>query len=101
MSSAGSYGCGRNCHRRSAGDRVGVVVQLLRKAVREAGEPAHVHPRREVLALQVGRRDARHVWLADDLFLARADTGGGAIAPRRTCRDRPVKLHDLGEVDLI
>lgn len=48
--------------------RVGVVLDLLRKRVREPCEPAHVNPHREVLALEVGRGDMRVVRFALDLL---------------------------------
>lgn len=47
-------------------DRVDVALQLLGKAVGEAGEPAHVHAHREVLALHIARADVLFVGLALD-----------------------------------
>lgn len=40
-------------------DHVGVVLDLLPEPVHQAGEPAHVHPHREILALDVTGADVR------------------------------------------
>ena len=78
--------------------RVGVVLNLLAESVGEPGEPAHVHPHGEVLTLDVGRRDVRHVGLAFDADLLRPGALGRAVAALRVVGRGAVDLHELGEV---
>lgn len=54
-------------------DHMGVVLEFLRKGVREPGEAAHLHSHREVLALGVGCADVLPVGAALDRHLERAD----------------------------
>ena len=44
--------------------RVNVVVELLRESVGQPGGPAHAHAHGEVLALDIGRGNVRHVGVA-------------------------------------
>ena len=80
-------------------DGVGVVLDLLAERVREPGEPAHMHPHGEVLALDVGRGDVLRVGATLDLDLAGSGAFGGAVAARRTRRGA-VDLHELGKVHI-
>ena len=61
-------------------DRVRVVLDLFREAVRQPGEAAHVHPHRQVRALGVARADMTGVGVALDGHLASADAVGGAVS---------------------
>jgi len=48
---------------------IGVVFDLLRKTVSQPSEAAHVHPHREIAALDVGRRYVREIGRTFDPFL--------------------------------
>jgi hypothetical protein len=61
------------------GDHRLVVVELLGEGVRQPREAAHVHPHREVLALDVAGRDVGRIRVAADLYLARARALGRAV----------------------
>src|SRR5436190_2003008 len=56
-----------------------VVLELLGEGVRQAGEPAHGHPHREVAAFNVGRAHERYVRVPADLLLAGANHLTGAV----------------------
>ena len=47
-------------------DVVSMHLDLLAESVRESGEAAHMHPHREVLSLDVARRDVLPVRAASD-----------------------------------
>lgn len=53
--------------------RVQVLLILFRVCVRQAGEAAHSHPHREVLALDVGRGSFAQIGLAALRFLLDAN----------------------------
>lgn len=69
------------------------------EAVRKAREPAHVHPHREVLKLNVGRGNVLWIGSALDFDAAGASTYGRAAAARRARRGA-VLLHKLGVIDV-
>lgn len=81
------------------GDGVAQVFHLLTKGIGQAGEPAHPHPHREILALNVGGGHMSRVRVALDA------SGIGANARCRTvpllaawlC---PVQLDELGVVNI-
>lgn len=79
---------------------VGVVLDLLRERICEPGEPAHVHPHREVLPLYVGRGDVRVVWPALDGGLTDAAAFGRAVAALRAARWGAVELYQLRVIDI-
>src|SRR5437588_12534106 len=64
-------------------DRDGVdeIFELFGKAIRQSREPPHRHSHRQILALNVARRNLRFVWLAADDVLGRPTT-----FPRRVAR---------------
>jgi hypothetical protein len=59
-----------------------VALDLLGKSVGQAREAAHVHPHRQVLALDVGRGGVLGVGLAFDVALLRSDALGRPAAAR-------------------
>lgn len=50
-------------------DGVHVVLDLFGERVGKPGESPHVHPHREVLALDIGRADVRRVGRTDERLL--------------------------------
>jgi len=64
--------------------RVHVVLELLRKSVRQPSEPPHAHAHGEVLALHVRRADMLRIGLALDPILLNASAFCGAIAALRS-----------------
>ena len=78
--------------------RMGVVLDLLGKGVRQPGKAPHVHPHREVRPFHVGRADVLHVGVALDLRLADACAFGRAVTALGAVRRRPIDLHELGIV---
>lgn len=77
-----------------------MVLDFLRECVRESGEAAHVHPHREVLALDVGRGDVSVVRPPLDSGLADAGAFGRAVAALRPARRGAVELHELCVIDI-
>ena len=55
-------------------DRMGVVLDLLAKRVRQPSEPPHAHPHRQVRSLRIARADMLRVRFAGDRLSAGADT---------------------------
>lgn len=80
-------------------DRVAVVLDLLAECVCQTGEPAHVHPHREVLPLDVGRADMRRVGTALDAAHVHTGASAGAVAAQRADR-LAVVLDEHGVVDV-
>ena len=62
-------------------DRCPMVIDLLRKGVRQPRKPAHAHSHCEVLPLNDACRDMPAVWRADNRRPFRADNVRGAIPP--------------------
>lgn len=58
------------------GQGVFEVLDLLREGVGQSGEPAHLHPHREVLPLGVTGRDVPEVGIALDRRRPRPDASG-------------------------
>src|ERR1035437_5069288 len=57
-----------------------VVVQLLTEGVRQASEPAHIHPHVEILTLHIAGADVFVVRRADDVYALGAQTLRRAVA---------------------
>jgi hypothetical protein len=75
-------------------DRRNVMVQILRERVREGRKAAHVHPHRQVLALNLAGADVPFIRLARDRVFLRAIADGGAV-PRFSFARRTVNLDQL------
>lgn len=89
-------------------DHVHVVLELLRERIRQPGEPPHLHPHGQVLALGVAGRDVLRARVARDRRLTRPDALAGAVAPlsragRAFGRGRrgAIELHQHGVVDIV
>ncbi len=76
-----------------------VVLDLLTERVRQASEAAHVHPHREVLALDVRRADVFRIGIASDFFYLAPEAHGGAVA-RFVAGVRAVDLHEHRVIDI-
>ena len=63
--------------------RVFVILQLLREAVGQPGEAAHVHADREIRPLDVGRGDMPGIGTAHDPLFGGRDALGRGVPPRR------------------
>lgn len=77
-----------------------VIVDFLRERVGEPGEAAHLHPHREVLALDVAGRDVAESRPAVDDGWDRADAGRRAVAPAVALRIVAVELDQHRVVDV-
>src|SRR5881394_2614940 len=80
------------------GDRRHEVFNLLAEGVGQAGEPAHAHPHREVLALDIAGRDVLRVWTAGDGVLLSSQAIGRRVARLGAARRVAVDLDELREV---
>ena len=79
------------------GDCRAVVLEGLRKTVRQPRKPAHPHPHREILTLHVGGADFIRVGCPDSDVWDRLHNLSGAV-PLRSFARRGVNLHELREV---
>src|ERR1022692_836263 len=76
-----------------------VVLDFLGEAIRQASEPTHGHPHREVRAFDVAGRDVSRIGIAHDRYGAGTDALRGAVALLFRAI-RPVHLDEHGVVDL-
>src|SRR5882724_2187324 len=57
------------------------ILALLAESVCQASQAAHVHPHRQILALNVGRGNQIGVWIASNDNLPHVDQLRGAVSP--------------------
>ena len=81
------------------GQRRDMVFDLFGERVRQASEAAHLHPHREILALNVTGVDVLRVWRSDFGFLLASGANGRAVALLFS-GIRAVDLHQHGIVDI-
>jgi len=84
------------------GDRVTHIFQLLAEPIRQPREPAHRHSHRQILTLDVARRNLRFVRLAtDDIFCGPAAFAGAVARLRRLVVAQLAEVLDKhGVIDL-
>ena len=80
--------------------RVNMVINALAERVRQAREPAHLHPHVEILSFDEASRDMLGVWVAENDLLSDAQTLSGAV-PLLGFRIVPENLDKLRVVDLV
>lgn len=81
------------------GNRMNVIFNLLAVRIGQAGEPAHIHPHVEILALHKAGADVLRFWAADDVdaFGAKTFVWAVALLPFGIVA---VNLHQLRVVDV-
>lgn len=62
------------------GHMVGVVLDLLGQSIGKPGKALHLHPHRELLALDVAGRDVLRIGLAHDSLPLTGHALGGTVA---------------------
>ena len=72
--------------------RIGVVLNLFRETIGQAGKPPHVHPNGEVLPLHIRRADMLHIRVAFNSLLLRSCAIGGAVAAFGTLRRSAINI---------
>jgi hypothetical protein len=80
-------------------NRISVVLDFFRKSVCQSGEPTHAHPHREVLTLDVARRDVLRVRLARTAECLRSLDLRWAV-PAGRMGNFAIELDQLGIIDI-